>query len=436
MNRVAVVGAGWAGLAAAVELARAGHEVDLFEASRQAGGRARRVELDGCALDNGQHILLGAYRETLRLIGVAGGDVATLLMRLPLELVYPGKFALRASRVLPAPLHLLAGLLGAVGLSRAEKIAAVRFMTALAIRRFRIAPDISVCALLDWYRQPFRVRKYLWEPLCIAALNTAAHIASAQVFATVLADSFMRSRADSDLLIPQVDLGALFPDLALAYLGNKGARLHLGASVARLGGGRSGIVLETNADTLEYRAVICAIPPGRANAIVDWGAHGATDLRQQLAAFDFEPIVTCYLHYPAGVSLARPMIGLEGPIGQWAFDRGALGGEAGLVAVVVSAAGQLRGFGASALAGAIDSELRQMMPDLPYPHSHRVITEKRATFRCSPGLARPAVETPLPGLFLAGDHLTSGYPATLEGAIRSGVAAAGIAARFANRSQI
>ncbi len=431
MNRVAVVGAGWAGLAAAVELARTGHDVDMFEAARHAGGRARRVLMDGRELDNGQHILLGAYRETLRLIGLVGGDVATLLMRLPLELVYPGNFTLRASRKLPAPLHLLAGLLGAAGLTAADKLSAVRFMTALALRRFRIAPDISVSALLDRHAQPARVRKYLWEPLCIAALNTGAQEASAQVFATVLADSFMRSRSDSDLLIPQVDLGALFPDLAMAYLREKGARLCLGASVARLGGGGSGIALETVAEAREYRTVVCAIPPGRADAIIDWGTHDAADVRRQLAAFEYEPIVTCYLHYPPGVSLARPMIGLEGPIGQWAFDRGALGGTAGLVAVVVSAAGQLRGLEARALAGAIDSELRQLMPGLPEPDSHAVINEKRATFRCSPGLARPAVATPLPGLFLAGDHLTSGYPATLEGAIRSGVQAAGAAARFA-----
>lgn len=433
MSRVAVVGAGWAGLAAAVELAHSGHEVDVHEAARQTGGRARRVVMDGSALDNGQHILLGAYRETLRMISLAGGKESELLLRLPLELAYPGEFVLRASRVLPAPLHLLSGLIGAVGLSGSEKIAAVRFMAALTIRRFRIVPDINVSALLDQQRQPLRLRKYLWEPLCIAALNTDAQAASAQVFATVLADSFMRRRSDSDLLIPRVDLSALFPDLALAYLERKGARLFLGAGVARLTGGGAGMALETTTGSQEYRAVICAIPPGRANAIIDWGTSDGTRVREQLTAFNYEPIVTCYLRYPPGVALPRPMIGLEGPIGQWAFDRGALGGDAGLLAVVVSAAGQLHGLGAASLASDIDAELRQVMPSLPNPLSHRVITEKRATFRCSPGLERPAVETPLAGLFLAGDHMTSGYPATLEGAIRSGVAAAAAAARFAAR---
>jgi hydroxysqualene dehydroxylase len=431
MSRVAVVGAGWAGLAAAVELAHAGHEVDVHEAARQAGGRARRVVMDGSALDNGQHILLGAYRETLRLISLVGGKESELLLRLPLELAYPGKFALTASRVLPAPLHLLSGLIGAAGLSGIEKIAAMRFMATLTIRGFRIVPDISVSALLDQQHQPLRVRKYLWEPLCIAALNTAAQVASAQVFATVLADSFMRRRSDSDLLIPRVDLSALFPDLALAYLKTKGARFFLGAGVARLTGSRAGIALESTKGSQEYRTAICAIPPGRANAIIEWGASDGSRVRRQLSAFDYEPIVTCYLRYPPGVALPRPMIGLEGPVGQWAFDRGALGGDAGLLAVVVSAAGQLHGLEAAALACDIDAELRQTMPGLPNPLSHRVITEKRATFRCSPGLERPATDTPLAGLFLAGDHMTTGYPATLEGAIRSGVAAACAAARFA-----
>jgi squalene-associated FAD-dependent desaturase len=431
MSRVAVVGAGWAGLAAAAELARAGRPVDVYEAARQAGGRARRVELDGGPLDNGQHILLGAYRETLRMIALVGGDESRLLLRLPLELAYPGRFALRAFRALPAPLHLLAGLMAAQGLSVQDKLAAVRFITGLAVRGFRVDPDVSVGALLDRHRQPDQVRRYLWEPLCVAALNTEARAASAQVFASVLQDAFMRRRSDSDLLIPRADLSGVFPDLALAYLEARGTRLRLGVSVTRLANEGAGMIVECPASRETYAAAICAVPPARASAIIDWGGRDAGSVKRQLDAFDYEPIVTCYLRYPASVRLARPMIGLQGPVGQWAFDRGALGGEAGLVAVVVSAAGQLRGLPAPEMATTIDTELRQLMPDLPAAQSHRVITEKRATFRCSPGLERPVPRTPMPGLFLAGDHLTPGYPATLEGAVRSGVAAARAASRAA-----
>ena len=148
------------------------------------------------------------------------------------------------------------------------------------------------------------------------------------------------------------------------------------------------------------------------------------NLCRMLAAFEYEPIATCYLQYPPSVQLPRPMIGLAGAISQWAFDRGALGGHAGLIAVVVSAAGRLRGLPGDALATAIDGELRALMPDLPEPLGHRIINEKRGTFRCSPNLERPGIESPLEGVFLAGDHVFSDYPATLEAAVRSGVAAA------------
>jgi squalene-associated FAD-dependent desaturase len=431
MNRTAVVGAGWAGLAAAVELANAGHAVDIFEAARRPGGRARGVVVDGARIDNGQHILLGAYRETLRMIRLVGGSESALLLRLPLELVYPGSFSLTAAPWLPAPLHLLAGLLAATGLSASEKIAALRFMLTLVRARFRIAPDRTVASLLIEHRQPNPTRRFLWEPLCVAALNTEAGDASAQVFATVLRDSFMHSRSDSDLLIPKVDLGALFPDLACAYLTAHAATLHFGSRVTALAPSEGGVSVVTNAGIHEYRQVVCAVPPGRALDIIQVRGDAGDTFRHLLAAFAYEPIVTCYLQYPGHVRLERPMVGLPGPTGQWGFDRSALGGPDGLLAVVVSAAGRLHGIDSAVMAAAIDGELRALKPDLPALLSHRIITEKRATFRCSPALERPCVDTPVAGIFLAGDHVAGGYPATLEAATRSGVAAAAAVMRVA-----
>ena len=145
--RVAVAGAGWAGLSAAVELASAGVSVDVFEAARVAGGRARRVTLDGVELDNGQHILLGAYRETLRVIRLAGANPDALFLRMPLELVFPGEFALKTHR-LPAPLHLVAGLVSAHGLTIPDKLGAIKFMLSQRLGGFRQDLDTSVAALL------------------------------------------------------------------------------------------------------------------------------------------------------------------------------------------------------------------------------------------------------------------------------------------------
>ena len=127
---VAIIGAGWAGMAAAVALAQAKIPVTVFEAARHLGGRARSVEIEGIKLDNGQHLLIGAYRETLRLMRAVGADPDKLLLRQPLAINYPGKFNLRAPR-LPAPLHLLAALLRATGLTWRERIAAVRFIAAM-----------------------------------------------------------------------------------------------------------------------------------------------------------------------------------------------------------------------------------------------------------------------------------------------------------------
>ncbi|HEX4327141.1 MAG TPA: hydroxysqualene dehydroxylase HpnE [Burkholderiales bacterium] len=420
-RRAAVLGGGWAGLAAAVELSKAGHAVDLYEAARTLGGRARRVVLDDIALDNGQHILLGAYRDTLAMIRKAGGDPEQLLLRLPLELVFPGAFALRAPRGLPAPLHLLAGLLGAQGLTAGEKFAAIRFMTMMQLHGFAVAQDINVSELMRRYGQPAKVVRYLWEPLCIAALNTAIGDSSARIFLRVLRDAFTQGASDSDLLIPRADLGALFPDLAAAAISAAGGQVHLGVAVESIAAEEQSWSVGAGAALSRYEALVCALPPWRT---ADLLPSQCAAVAAQLRALEYEPIVTCYLQYPGHTCLPRPMIGLSREISQWAFDRGQLDGKAGLIAVVVSAAGRLRGAEPAQLAAAIHEELGSVVANLQAPQWHRVITEKRATFKAAPGLSRPAAGLLLPGLALAGDFVDNGYPATIEGAVRSGIAAA------------
>jgi squalene-associated FAD-dependent desaturase len=418
---IAVIGSGWAGCAAAVELARAGYQVTLLESARTLGGRARRIDTDRAHLDNGQHILLGAYRDSLAIIRAAGGDPAKLLLRLPLELAFPGAFHLRAPKSLPAPLHLLIGLIDAQGITFTEKFAAIRFMVGMQLNGFKIADDISVAELMHRHTQPPQVVRYLWEPLCIAALNTAIGDSSARIFLRVLRDAFTQGARDSDLLIPRADLGALFPDLAAAAVAAAGGRVRLGESAESLVHAAGAWQVGSSAGTEQYAALVCALPPWRAADLLPPECAGVA---AQLRALAYEPIVTCYLQYPPRTRLPRPMIGLSREISQWAFDRGQLDGPAGLVAVVVSAAGRLRGIDAAELAAAIDTELREVVPGLEAPQWHRVISEKRATFKAAPGLSRPAAGLLLPGLALAGDFVDNGYPATIEGAVRSGIAAA------------
>jgi squalene-associated FAD-dependent desaturase len=233
LKRIAVIGAGWAGLAAAATLAERGVPVTVFEASRNLGGRARRVSVDGADLDNGQHILIGAYRETLRLMRLVGADPDALLLRLPLELRYADGFHLRAPR-LPYPLNLLGALLGAKGLGVAQSLAALSFMASLRMHKFRIDPDRSVAQLLDERGQSGALRTHVWEPLCVSALNTPVAAASAQLFANVLRDGLTGSRTASDFLIARTDLGKIFPEPAAEYVKARGGAIELGTPVRRI----------------------------------------------------------------------------------------------------------------------------------------------------------------------------------------------------------
>ena len=420
--KVAVVGAGWAGLAAAVTLAERGIPVTVFEAARSLGGRARRVSIDGVDLDNGQHVLIGAYRETLRLMRLVGADPDELLLRLPLELRYADGFHLRAPR-LPYPFNLLGALLGAKGVGLAQSFAALRFMATLRWRGFRIDPDRSVAQLLDEHGQSGALRTHLWEPLCVSALNTPVAVASAQVFANVLRDGLTGSREASDFLIARTDLGIVFPEPAAEYVKARGGAIELGVLVRRIARVPGGFRLN---DAETFSSVVIACGPHQAGPLLVQLPELA-DALSRINAFSYEPIVTCYLQYPESVSLPSPMLGFNGGVLQWVFDRGRLGGRsgenAGLLAVVISASGAHENLTKESLVSRIEAELTAALGAPPSPQWSQVITEKRATFSCRPGLTRPEGATPLPGLVLAGDYVAGEYPGTLEAAVRSGVEA-------------
>jgi squalene-associated FAD-dependent desaturase len=419
--RVGVVGAGWAGLAAAVELVARGASVTLIEAGPAAGGRARRVPYRGAALDNGQHILLGAYRECLALLRRVGAPAAAL-RRLPLAIDYPGGARLAAPR-LPAPLHLAAALAGARGLGVADRLAALRL--GLAVRRAESAARAgeTVAAFLDRLRQPEAVRRLLWEPLCVAALNTPASRADAAVFSRVLRDALLRRRGDSDFLVPATDLSALLPDPAIAWLGERGAAIRVGERVLAIGPEGGGWRVRTARGETVHDAVVLAAAPHEAAALLA-PLPATARLAEALHALAHEPITTVYLQYDARVPLPGPMVALEGAHAQWLFDRDRLGGVPGLVAAVVSASSAEAALDQEILATRIHREIERVTGPLPPPNWTKVITEKRATFACVPGARRPPCETGLAGLVLAGDYTEGPYPATLEAAVASGLRAA------------
>lgn len=413
---IAVVGGGWAGLSAAIELAARNLPVTVLEAAPHLGGRARAVTWQGHEFDNGQHILLGAYHETLRLMRQVGIDPDKTLLRLPLRLAMHGALDLRTP-ALPAPLHLLAGLLCASGLTLSERLAALRFMSGLKLTRFRLSQDMALQSLLDRYRQPPRLTGLLWEPLCLAALNTPLHLASAQVFLNVLRDSFDQSRADSDLLLPRVDLSGLFPKSAAAYLSRQGGKVLTGAAVRSIQQNGSGYLLDTSAGTMSFSHVIAAVSPWRLGDITTQ----LPAIAHETEALRYQPICTVYLQYAETARLSFPMQGLVGGHAQWVLDRGALLGQHGLMAVVISAEGPHQSLAQADLSAKVVDEVRAAFPELGTPLWHKIITEKRATFACLPNLQRPRQQTILPNFYLAGDYTAGDYPATVEGAVRSGV---------------
>lgn len=415
-RRVAVIGGGWAGLAAAVEATARGHEVSVFEMAAQLGGRARGVEIDGQWLDNGQHILIGAYVETLALMRRVGVDVDQAFVRTPLRFTRPDGSGLQ----LPPGPPMLAFARGVWAQSRwtaGERAALLAAAGGWLLRGFRCDPSLTVAQLTA--SLPPVLRDQLIDPLCVAALNTPAADASAEVFLRVLKDALFGGAGSSDLLLPRQGLGDLLPAPAQRWLVEAGATVTLHSRVEALTRDEGGWRI----DDQRFDRVLLATPPGESarltrNISPVWSA--------QAAALRFEPIVTVYLR-SIGTRLAEPMLALasdeEAPA-QFVFDRGQLGGPDGLLAFVISGAQRWveRGIAATvqATVAQAQSALRaDMRAPLQVVHT---IAEKRATFRCTPMLQRPGMGI-AEGLLAAGDHVAGPYPATLEGAVRSGLAA-------------
>ena len=396
-QRVAVVGAGYAGMAAAVHLATHGASPIVFESGPVPGGRARRVTSQGTELDNGQHILIGAYTGLfgmMRAVGVEDGA----LLRLPLEIRYANGFRLRRL-ALPEPLGLGAGLLLARGIPLGERIGAARFVAALKNSGFHLRDDMPVSEFLRQKKQDGRIGHYLWLPLCVSALNTPPELASANRFLAVLRDTLGGEPEASDLLLPRVDLSRLFPEPAAAFVRAHGGEVRLQSPVKDLGALRQ-----------SFDHVIVAVGPHQLKTLLD-----------EAPEYSYQPIYTCYLQYGEAVRLPFPMIGLADGLVQWVFDRGRLLGERGRLACVISAQGDHQQMTLDELAERCHRELARAMPEIGVPLWSRVIAEKRATITASPG-AKPLPD--IPGVALAGDYTDREYPPTLEAAVRSGIRAA------------
>lgn len=421
---VVVVGGGWAGLSAAATLCAHKVPVLLLESARQLGGRARSIRLGDTIVDNGQHLMVGAYQSLLTLMQQVGVELDDVFERLPLVLqLYRGnKITLRIKAPrLPAPFSLLFALLGARGLSAHEQLNALRFARRLTKMSSDIGEDISVLALLHSQAQSPGVISKLWEPLCVAALNTPIGLASAQLFIAALQTTFTGPARRSDLLIPRRELSDLLPRPCADYLERNGSRIELGRRVTALDLDAQSIKgVCVGGQAIESRQVILATPPVITRRLLS-RHQPVQKLADQLAELGHEPISTVYLQYSVDTRLPLPMVGLAGALTQWVFDRRTCG-QPGLMAVVISARGEHVSQPADRLIAQVALELATSFPHWPKHHSSHLVREKRATFCARAGINafRPDNDTPIQGLWLAGDYTASDLPATLESAVRSG----------------
>lgn len=409
-------------MAAAVTLAGQSVPVSVYEAGPVLGGRARRVEINGVTLDNGLHILIGAYRETLRLIAEVHPKSADALLRMPLDWHMHEHLHLRAPK-LPAPLHLAAALLTAKGASLNEAWRAVRMMRALQATQFKLPRDTTVTALLQTHAQGPVLTQHLWMPLCVSALNTLPDQASAQLFANVLRDGLNADRAGSDLLIARTDLSALFPEPAAVFVRSRGSEVHTSRRVTAMTPCEGGFQITAGGNAQTFTHVICALPPHQVTAFLE-GISALTNTAATINALAYQPITSIYLQFDGRVPLPSPMTGLSGGFSHWLFDREAICAQPGLIGAVISADGLHLELTQDVLAQRVQEELAAKFGPLPPLKWQRVITEKRATFSATPGLRRPLQQTPLKNFWLAGDYTASDYPATLEAAVRSGITCA------------
>lgn len=422
LKHVAVIGGGYAGMAAAVTLTEQQVPVTVYEAGAILGGRARRVEINDVALDNGLHILIGAYRETLRLIAQVHPSPTSALMRMPLDWYIHQGLHLRAPR-LPAPWHLLAALLAAKGAVWGERWAAIRMMRALRGANFQLPGDTTVSTLLTAHAQGPILTQHLWNPLCVSALNTPPDKASAQLFLNVLRDGLNTDRAGSDLLISRVDLSALLPQPAADYVRAGGGTVLTGCRVNAVAPSKDGFQITASGTTRIFSHVICALPPHQVPAFLD-GINALTETIETIRALEYQPITSVYLQFEGRMRLPAPMTGISSGVAQWIFDRETICGQHGLIGVVISAEGPHQDLTHEVLGARVVEELATHFGPLPPLKWQRVISEKRATFSATPGLRRPAQKTPLANFYLAGDYTAGDYPATLEAAVRSGIACA------------
>lgn len=439
MRSVVVVGGGLAGLTAACQLARRGRQVTLVEARARLGGATFSFDRDGLAVDNGQHVLLRCYTEYRALLDLLGmAQYVDLQDRFHIPVITrDGRRAELSRNNLPAPLH-LGRTLATYGLLSGSDRARVLFAAGLLRTLDPADASLDERSFGDWLvkrgQRPAAIDA-LWNLITVAALNTDAHNASLALCAMVFRTALLERADAADIGVPTRPLGELHGDAADRFLRTHDAKILLHTPVRAIKPIGDGFDVSVDGQTLSADAVVVAAPPDATADVLPDGALGRPELLRQLGG---APIVNVHAVYDRQVT-PEPFTAIVGSPVQWVFDRTATSGlDTGqYLAVSLSAAGQWIDTSVADLREVFVPELARLFPAAARAEVTRffVTRERRATFRQVPGSARlrPAARTRIPGCVLAGAWTATGWPDTMEGAVRSGNEAARIVdTRLAN----
>ncbi len=437
---VLIIGGGLSGLSAAVDLTSRGYSVLLLEQRQHLGGRAYSFvdETTGDVVDNGQHLMMGCYKETRGLLKTIGSDhLATLQPNLRIDFLHPRNgIASLSCPNLPAPFHILVGMMGLKTLPFADRMKLLKVGLQLQRSPASIEPELASLTVDQWMTklgQSEENKKYLWDIIAIGTLNDDPHTVSALLFYRVLRTAFLGAKENSSMLIPRAGLSQLFAEPAVKYLRLHGSEVQTNSEVEKiLSEGNSLRGIYCGGNEIEANAYISAVPYYAIDTLLGDEKHNGYG-----GKFESSPIITINLWLDKVIVEQEFLAMLDSHI-QWIFNKTKIYGNDSstgqYLSLVISGAAEYVDLTKEQLVEIAFKELQDAIPlarQAKIVHSF-IVKEKRATFSPKPGSEahRPFARTRFRNFFLSGDWTNTGFPATIEGAVMSGIKAASEAAKF------